>query len=482
MKKLFLLLSMCIIALNVVAQFSQPQAIALHNYLQQKNAAFAKKTTAAPPRWYNYGNAMDTSANAYYGSYNQNTAICATTIWNDTNGKWIDSTHTYRHLTNVCEGAAFDPKANVFNYDPDEAYLGQMYITDTDAYELDSIEIFGTYLYNSAKSTEVDTLRLVFMTGKGGLRASDNLFRDTLLPGTHYGTDSFFTMQYDSVKNIGTGNNPAKLYPTTTPHYMDILLDNTNRNDTLPGGIWHQAIAVNGSTGISVDSANICAVTITYISGDAATKTGILSAPIPGDTLVGTWLGWGNSKYNVWCPLVAYYATYSGIRPTAAFPPYPGPVYLPNREDNNLGYWKRLPNYANGWENIFPPTWNQVTGSGASVLQYPYISWYVNSCPTCGIVMRSTLGLASKVITLNTVKAYPDPAKEEVKITFDFSGAAHVTVSLTNMMGQEVAAKTVNNAAAGNVVFNTAMLPDGVYIYTLLVNGTVTTGRVAVAH
>jgi hypothetical protein len=466
------------IAINVVAQLQQPQ-VALYNYLQQKSAAGAAKTTYTGGRWYNYGIAMDTSQNAYNGSFMRNTALAATTIWNDTNGTVLDSGHIYHHITNVCEGAVLDPKASMFNNDPDLAFLGQMLVTGADAYVWDSVELFGTYLYNATKITEVDTLRLVFMTGFGGAIASDNIFADTVGLG-HYHGSIHLNMQYDSLHNVGIGNNPTNLFPATIPHYMDILLDNTTWNDTLPGGIWHKTIAVNGSSGISAGAGHFCGMTLTYISGDVVTHTGILSTPTPGDTLVGTWHGWGNSKYNVWCPLVNYYATYSGSSPTAAWAPHQCPAYEPNPVDNNLGYWKKLPNGLFGWKDKFLPTWAWASGAGASVLQYPFISWHV-VCSTCSIIYLPP-DLVNEIAIINTVKAYPDPSNEELNISFDIAKVSNITVSLTNMIGQVVATQKINDKAAGNVVFNTAMLPDGVYIYTLLVNGTVTTGRVAVAH
>jgi hypothetical protein len=436
----------------------------------------ATKTTFVGGRSYNYGLAMDTSCNYHYGTYMQHTARSATTIWNDTSGTLVDSGHIYHHLLNTCEGVVFDPRASIFNYDIDSAYLGQMLIADTDAFVWDSVELFATYLYNATKTTEVDTLRLVFMIGAGGAKAGDNIFGGSSLGGGgHYSVISFLELAYDSVKNTGTGSQLANIFPGGPNYHLDVLLDNTTRNDTLPGGIWHRSIAVNAGAGVSVPAGSLCAMTITYISGDPAY--------LGNDTLVGAWRGWGNSKYNVWCPMVEYYASYPLGVAIPAWAPYTCPSWEPYPNDQNLGYWKWQPNYAGGWQNIFEPTWNQKNGSAPSVLQYPFIGWHAGGCPTCGKVTarKGALGL-NDVIVVNNVQAYPDPAKGELNIAFDLSHTANVKVSLINMIGQVVAAKTVNNLAVSSVVFNTAALPSGIYIYTLLANGTVTTGRVAVAH
>ncbi len=407
----------------------------------------------------------------------------AITIWNDTNGIFYDSGHIYCHDVYVCQGDMFDPAAAILNGDPDQAYVGQMYISDTDAYEVDSVELFGVYLYNSTKSTEVDTLRMVFMTGDGK-HVYDNFFPDTSTRKGHYGVCINSGFFYDAVQNTGTGKNLANLYPATVPHYMDILLDNTTRNDTLPGGIWHKTIAVNGALGMKDSAGFKNAITITYISGDPATHTGILSTPTPGDTLVGKWHGWGNSKYNVWCPLVAYYAKDSIGVLTPAFAPYPCPTYDSYNNDANCGFWKSLPNDTGFSYNSFLPLWSfGLPGGGACAYQYPYISWYVSSCPTCGLVLSPLHALAvNNVSAFNKVAAYPNPVADELNVTFSLSQASDVSVTLTNILGQVVANQKLDNMVNGKAVFNTSVLAGGVYIYTLSADGDRNTGCVIIAH
>jgi hypothetical protein len=496
MKKLFLLLAAGAVALNVGAQEIQHatvntlnpvqdrkiDAAALRNALNQKNAG-AQKTTAVAARWYNYGDAIDTSANAYFGSYNQNTALGTTEIWADTFGK-VNYTSGLVHLTDVCEAAVFDPKAAIFNSDPGGAYNGLMWIKGSDAYVWDSVDLFGVYDYNATKTTVVDTLRLVFTFGSGGSKSSDNIFGgSSLAGGGHYGTISFLDVSYDSVKNTMVGSQTANLYPSIPPYHVDYYLKSADWADTNSHGIWSHTYPTNGASGISVPAGANCAMSITFVSGDPARNAGgILSSTGAGDTLIGTYLGSGKNKYNVWRPLVSYYATYSGGNPTPAFAPATCPAYEPFRADQNLGYWKRLPNYSNGWENLFLPTWAWTSGSGAATIQYPYIAWHVSVCTTCGTVSFPAVLGTSNISVVNSVTAYPNPAEGNLNISFDLSAASNITVSLTNMLGQVVATQKVDNKATGSVIFNTAALSSGIYIYTLTSNGNVTTGRVTIAH
>jgi len=107
----------------------------------------------------------------------------------------------------------------------------------------------------------------------------------------------------------------------------------------------------------------------------------------------------------------------------------------------------------------------------------PYM-WFHISCPTC-VSVNATPVIKNLI---NSVKAYPNPASSELTVSFDLSAANDVTVTLTNMVGQTVAVQTVNNVSNGIATFNTTSLPEGVYIYTLVANGTRSIGQVVVAH
>ncbi len=84
--------------------------------------------------------------------------------------------------------------------------------------------------------------------------------------------------------------------------------------------------------------------------------------------------------------------------------------------------------------------------------------------------------------TINNTSAFPNPAANNLTVAFSLSNSANVTVTLTNAVGQEVAAQTLTNVASGNATFNTAAIASGIYFYTVISNGERSTGRVAIAH
>lgn len=81
----------------------------------------------------------------------------------------------------------------------------------------------------------------------------------------------------------------------------------------------------------------------------------------------------------------------------------------------------------------------------------------------------------------NGVTVYPNPADESINIEF---GAAQgdVSVRLANMNGQIVSTESLSQVANRSFQFNTADLPNGVYMVTINSEGTQISRRVVVAH
>jgi len=493
MKKLFLLLAAGSIAMNVGAQelhrsMSTQTAVGDRHIDVAGMRAEMKKTYAQPnaarkttgpggSRWYLYAGAMDTStgyAQTFGGTIG--TANTVQTIWNDTNGT-VNFTSGLAHNTMVSQSCIFDPKARIFNLDPSAAYVGQIVIGTGDAYTCDSVEIFGVYDYNKTKTTFCDTLRILFTKGNGGSMTTSNIFGGgTMGTGGHYPSVTFWDMIYDSVTNKASG------FVTADLHYQDIVLCNSGSTpawgDTNSVGTWARRIAVNGASGISCAAGDVLGCSFTFISGDPQTKgAGKLASPTPGDTLVTTSVS-GMNEYNVWRPLITYYSDAGGTTPQWA--PYletatPGPA------DHNIGLWKTLPSFRNGWDTVYVPmwAWSANPGGTASSLQYPFINWHV-TCPTCNLIVSTTN--VNNTAAISSINAVPNPANNQASIVFSLAQASDVSVSLTNVVGQVVATQEIANTSNGRATFNTTNLPSGVYVYTISANGEKATGRIVVAH
>lgn len=137
----------------------------------------------------------------------------------------------------------------------------------------------------------------------------------------------------------------------------------------------------------------------------------------------------------------------------------------------SCGFFGQIGTSGNDGLSTFGPT--DATGLGS----IPMVRMYFGSIRPVAVDQLTTLA--------NMVgKAFPNPANTEVSVPFTLNTDGAVTVTLTNVIGQTIATQTINaaNGVASKATFATGKLADGVYIYTVKVNGQQTTGRVVVAH
>lgn len=120
------------------------------------------------------------------------------------------------------------------------------------------------------------------------------------------------------------------------------------------------------------------------------------------------------------------------------------------------------------------------TGDPISPAQFYYIgndaTLDVNSC---NVVVNMT----DNVVNTNAVLAYPNPANNSATVAFELTATSNASLNVTNVMGQNV--MTLNetmNAGYNNFEVNTSSLADGIYFFTLNVNGASVTKKITVAH
>ena len=465
MKKLFLLLSVGSIGLSLHAQENN-HSVVFNSEMQNARrmpaadeksrpyapkahvaAKTANKTTTAASRWYDYSAYMS----AYVTSLSGTSTVGFPIIWNDTLGK-VNYTSGLANNTMVSAGAVFHPQFAGFN---DATFFpGAMSISATDAYTIDSIDVLGIYIFNTAKSAVVDTLTFSFTNGDVITSGDDIVygrFTQASVVSSYGGPtgDSveFGMVKYDSVKNTASG---------TTVYTFKYYLDHNSWGDTIIGGslegLYEKAIKL--PVAYSVPAGKVVGYSVSFKSGDAAF--------IPGDTISG-------SRYNIFRPAFVF----KGTSAVPEFAPYD---FTHPHSDWNSGQFKRLPNYANGWENVYTPMYAWTSGGGASTLEHNGTSFHL-TCATCGVV-----NAVENVEVVASSSVYPNPASTELNVNFTVATASDVTVNLTNTLGQVVATETVNNTPKGVVSFNTTKLAGGVYFYTIIANGNRSTGRVVIAH
>ncbi len=458
MKKLFLPLSFLIITVTTNAQqrngsilFDQgtdykqvahepvPVSVTPHFDRDSRHGGSGERTTSGSnSRWYNY-------AADYLPNITSNVAYSAVYLWNDTTSldAYSGSSGTeYLFNTIISAGMVCDPFITGWN-DP-ITYHGYMQLTDTDAYTIDSVFISGIYYRNNANTVPVYTLTVAVNYGDG-TTPSDLHFvaRDTVNGNewiyTEYGQDTLYYMRmpHDSADNH-VDTFQGGFTPVINQIYLTSADTSANYQATIP-------------VSINVPAGNMPAVSVTFKSGDPAFTFG--------DTVFQS----GTYKYGMFRALLAY----EGTTAAAVFP-------VNSRSDQNQGQY-RYGGY-NEPHHLYTPQWFWTSGGGAATLQYPYFAFHV-TCATC-----SVLGADNVVNKTTAVNAFPNPANGMVNISFNLVSATKVTVTLTNVLGQEVAVQNMTNTASGKMVFNTSALPDGVYIYTLIADGQRALGRIMVAH
>jgi len=445
------------------------------------HSQLAHKTTSWPGpgggRWYDY-TASYTGVGILPITYPTGQGNTALDLWNDTAALtgYTNAAGTageYDDVDFTSIGLGLNPVYGLWN-ETGEGFSG-IGMSAADAYTIDSVEVAGWYnrsYASPAKEAVVDTLILTFVYGDGG---SSNLPMDffagpdaaSLLPSYGLSTADtlfFLDMLHDSTNNRAgglSGVSPVAITATNAVYKFLLTSSDTNNSNCFSNSQYPRAShAADPHISFPVPAGMIASMSVSFKSGDAT-----YPAFPARDTLRYVSLATGDvTGYKYGC--FNMNIIYDGTTTTPAFPPY-------YAADWTSGYFEK--EGTAGWGGYYLPNWAWSSSTGASGLQYPSIAYHV-TCSTCNLIGTPALGV-NNVKTINKINAYPNPATDELNITY--TSVAPVTVTLTNMLGQVVATQ---NATNGKVVFNTTELPSGLYIYSLQANGQRTTGQVAIAH
>lgn len=145
-------------------------------------------------------------------------------------------------------------------------------------------------------------------------------------------------------------------------------------------------------------------------------------------------------------------------------------------------------------------------GMGGTALIYPAQSAYLFTpnmgLPGCGKIIGSNMdnnppmvrmivspnphpknSLSDVSTPFSTMNAYPNPANQETTISYSLRENGNVSVRLFDVVGKEIMSMPQGNQTAGiehRVVINTENLANGVYFYTVSVNGMKETKKLVV--
>ena len=464
MKKIILLLAVSSFAINAGAQernssivfnranadVATPKSAQKANFNifgnTENNLSGARTTTTGGGRWYDYCD----SVLALNSSSVASVAATELNIWNDTTavcGYMNSGTPTYFINKWTSVGLSFNPMYTSFN--DSTVFPKRIKVTSTNAYIIDSVEILGSYLRPLIAGTYKDSMRLSLVYGNGTSTSDLPGYYFTGMAGS-YGIDTvrFFDLLHDSLHN--------EAGVTTAPGSVKSFSFPLSATDTATN--FDKKYAVN----ITVPAGNVAAISISFKSMDPTISYGSFDTVQYAD---------GTCKHGDFLPLIAFAADATGT--TAAWAPY-------DVNDHNVGFFKREGSGDAGWGGNYIPTWAwSASTGGASGLQFPVVLFHV-TCATCGYT--SKLGVENVNNNITNINAYPNPAADELNISFDLTNRSDASVSLINVLGQTVATKNMVNVNNGVAVFNTSALPDGMYIYSVENNGVRSAGHVVIAH
>jgi len=432
------------------------------NFSQADPAAAARTSVAYGPqdRWYDY---VDSNF-AIFGQgegCHPVSSIAGTLValWNDTTAEfgYMGSSGAAWYNDNwTSVGLGFAPWQNWWNT---PYFSGEMAVRRSDSYVIDSVRAIGIYGRNTAtvpKQNVVDSIRFDLVWGNGTQTSGDLPFY-YFTGMTNYCVDTlnFLALFHDSLNNHAT-NQPSST--SNSSKYYAFPLHNTDM-DTVN---FHKAFPL--SPAFAVGPSVVVAASVSFKSGD---PTYPASGAVPRDTVQ---RADGTYKYNSFQSLVVYNGDVTS-----------GTVSYANYDPANdlvSGYFKREGGYDGGWGGQYIPNWAWSTSTGASGLQYPDI-WFHVHCTTCPIV-NTSLEVATP--TVNSLKAYPNPADNQLNIEYSLMKSSNVIVTLTNMVGQVVSEQHLGNVTSGTATINTTDIAAGMYIMTLSSDGHRTTNHIAIAH
>lgn len=129
--------------------------------------------------------------------------------------------------------------------------------------------------------------------------------------------------------------------------------------------------------------------------------------------------------------------------------------------------------------NIFDPA---TAGVGTHTITYTFTD--ANGCSgtiTQQVTVISTVGIFENYDFTNAINVFPNPAKDNVNITFDIPGTADVVIELKDVLGKTVYSSKHNAASASfKQSINTTSYETGVYFISVYISGKPHTKRIVI--
>jgi len=370
-------------------------------------------------------------------------------LTHDSLNKFVEDDGTIRYGSTISVGHIFDPKDDLIqNTQNPENQLSRF-----NSYKLDSVAFSYLYVRNvdsvgdgmGGKMPVVDTLFVAYWRGA---QIGNRAFQD----GTRYSLPNAQTNHWNFATRMPAGYIDMDTFLLSSG--ANGMFDTTrvsNNNSGFENGWFSKVSSIKAPEGISV-TANANGTNFNILTGFTFTfKSGV-------PAVIGT--------------------------DTAVFCYQLNPANAPAgmRRSNYFGYGLYLNEGAIGWENTkFNNTpllgsktssyatvngWNGYIAGQAFTNERFVTSYFHITVDTSN--GKPGVGLNDmETVKINSV--FPNPATAKVNVNMNLINAADVTVSLTNLMGQEVSTLTFPNTPAGafELPMNTSNVNAGVYMINI---------------
>jgi hypothetical protein len=109
--------------------------------------------------------------------------------------------------------------------------------------------------------------------------------------------------------------------------------------------------------------------------------------------------------------------------------------------------------------------------------------YYSTSCPMIRLNMNVSVGLEEEVANLTLGQNIPNPFNASTKVPFSLINAAEVTFALSDVAGKIIERRDLGTLSSGehSIDFDGSDLSDGIYYYSVIVDGKRTTKRLSIA-
>jgi hypothetical protein len=127
-----------------------------------------------------------------------------------------------------------------------------------------------------------------------------------------------------------------------------------------------------------------------------------------------------------------------------------------------------------GWDSSYIPTLAFYPGNS---LQDNYISYHIK-------YLYSPAGIEQLSSAVTSQSIYPNPAPDQAMLNYTLKTGAPVIVNVSDVTGRVIRSINEGNEAAGlnQQLINTEDLTDGIYLVTVIANGSTSVSKLIVAR